>query len=355
MANSAPSFAVPAPIPVTILTGFLGAGKTSMIRALLQRPDMPRVAVVVNEFGELGIDGEILRNCSDASCPAAEIVELSNGCICCTVADDFLPVMQALLERTPPPERILVETSGLALPRPLIKAFGWPGIRGRAAIDGVIALIDAATLVVDDDDHDSIGIAVSAPETTAETDPNRRHDNAVTELFDEQLAAADLIILNKTDLVTEAELTRYTTALQRRLQGQQERVAIAPILTAVEGKVDPAILLGIKAPHGTDGLPDDDHDHDDFIAHHLRLPAFASLADFEARLNALIARHGILRVKGFAAISDKAARLTVQGVGARLRHFYGEPWRADEKRCTDLVIIGHAGLDRDALTAMMTV
>ncbi|HMO09059.1 MAG TPA: GTP-binding protein, partial [Paracoccaceae bacterium] len=130
-------------IPVTVVTGFLGAGKTTLIRHLMANPGGRRLAILVNEFGTVGVDGDILRACADAACPEENIVELANGCICCTVADDFIPTMEALLSRPVRPDHIVIETSGLALPKPLLKAFDWPAIRSRVTVDGVVALADA--------------------------------------------------------------------------------------------------------------------------------------------------------------------------------------------------------------------
>ena len=130
-------------IPVTIVTGFLGSGKTTLIRHLLQNPGGRRLAVLVNEFGTVGVDGEILKACADENCPETAILELANGCICCAVADDFIPTVEKLLALPHRPDHILIETSGLALPKPLLKAFDWPAIRSRITVDGVIALADA--------------------------------------------------------------------------------------------------------------------------------------------------------------------------------------------------------------------
>src|SRR5271169_1264183 len=125
--------------PVTIVTGFLGAGKTTLIRHVLENAKGRCLALIVNEFGDVGVDGDILRSCGIESCPDENIVELANGCLCCTVADDFVPAIEALLGRDRKPEHIIVETSGLALPKPLVKAFDWPPIRSKLTVDGVIA------------------------------------------------------------------------------------------------------------------------------------------------------------------------------------------------------------------------
>ena len=131
-------------VPCTIVTGFLGAGKTTLIRHVLAHAQGRRLAVIVNEFGDVGIDGELLKGCGDAACPQDSIVELANGCLCCTVADEFVPALDTLLERAP--DHIVIETSGLALPKPLVQAFLWPAIKSRVTVDGVIAVVDGEAL-----------------------------------------------------------------------------------------------------------------------------------------------------------------------------------------------------------------
>src|SRR5215471_14665396 len=183
-------------VPATVITGFLGAGKTSLVRHLLAHSDGRRLAVIVNEFGELGIDRELLLGCGDAACSDADIVELANGCLCCTMADDFVPTLTDLLDREPPPEHILIETSGLALPKPLVQAFAWPEIRIRTTVDGVLTVVDGAAVAA--------GLFAADPDAVARqraADPALAHDNPLEEVFGDQLACADLVILNKTDLI----------------------------------------------------------------------------------------------------------------------------------------------------------
>src|SRR4029078_7304801 len=133
-------------IPCTIVTGFLGAGKTTLIRHVLANAGGRRLAVIVNEFGDVGIDGEILKGCGDAACPEENIVELANGCLCCTVADEFVPALDAILAKEPRVEHIVIETSGLAPPNPLVQAFYWPSIKSRVTVDGVVAVVDGSAL-----------------------------------------------------------------------------------------------------------------------------------------------------------------------------------------------------------------
>ena len=223
-------------IPCTVITGFLGAGKTTLVRHVLANAGGRRIAVLVNEFGSLGIDGEVLRSCGIPGCEDIDIVELANGCLCCTVADEFLPAMHALLDRPNPPDHILIETSGLALPKPLLKAFGWPDIRARVTVDGVIAVVDGPAVAAGRFADDPA--AVSAQR---QADANLDHDNPLAEVYGDQVGAADLVILNKADLLDAPALAalraQIATALPRP----------AALVTATEGRVDLGVLLGLDA------------------------------------------------------------------------------------------------------------
>ena len=336
-------------VPATVITGFLGAGKTTLIRHLLQNAKGKRLALVINEFGDVGVDGELVKGCNDEACPEDDIVELANGCICCTVADDFLPTMQKLLDRDNPPEHIIIETSGLALPKPLVKAFQWPDIRTRATVDGVVALIDADAVAAGRfaTDLDALAAARAA-------DPTLDHDSPLEELFEEQLACADMVVLNKTDLVDRAVLAKV-----------EEQVAAetrpgVKIVRADHGAVDIAALLGITAAaeddldsrksHIDDG---EEHDHDDFDSFVVSASDVPDVETLVAKLGDLIAAHDVLRVKGMVAVAGKPSRLVVQAVGPRIQHFYDRAWLAGEPRRTQLVVIGQKGLDRAAIESAL--
>src|ERR1700754_5103330 len=228
--------AIMAKVPTTVITGFLGAGKTTLIRHLLQNAKGRRLALIINEFGDVGVDGELVKGCNDAACPEDDIVELANGCICCTVADDFLPTMQKLLDRPNPPEHIIIETSGLALPKPLIKAFQWPDIRARATVDGVVALIDADAVAAGRFATDEAALAAARA-----ADPSLDHDSPLEELFEDQLACADLVVLNKADLVDAETLA----GVERTIDGETR--SGVRIVRASHGAVDVAVLLGLTA------------------------------------------------------------------------------------------------------------
>jgi cobalamin biosynthesis protein CobW len=328
-------------VPVTIVTGFLGAGKTTLISHLIRRSGARRLAVVVNEFGTLGVDGDILKGCAIPDCPAENIVELANGCICCTVADDFIPTVETLLALDPRPDHILIETSGLALPKPLLKAFDWPAIRSRITVDGVVALADAEAVAAGRFAPD-----VAALDAQRAADPGIDHETPLAEVFEDQLACADLVLLTKGDLAGPDGIAAARATIAR------ETPRALPVVELTDGVIDPRVVLGIGAaaeddiaarPSHHDG--EDDHEHDDFDSIVVDLGEIAAPDELAARIAALGDGGDVLRVKGYAAVAGKPLRLLVQAVGARVRTHYDRAWRGDEPRGTRLVVIA----ERDRL------
>ena len=337
-----------AKIPVTIVTGFLGAGKTTLIRHLLETARDRRLALVINEFGDVGVDGEILRACGLEGCPEESIVELANGCLCCTVAEDFAPAIEGLLAHEKRPDHIIIETSGLALPKPLVKAFDWPAIRARLTVDGVVAVVDGAAVA---EGRFADDLAAIAQERAA--DASIEHDNPLEEVFEDQLACADLVVLNKVDLLSAAQEAETRARIEAS-------VARAKILQARHGAVDARVLLGLAAAAEDDLInrpshhdDEGDHDHDDFDSFVVDVEPLAEAASFVARLAEVAAEEDILRMKGFVEIVGKPMRLLVQGVGARFQHEFDRPWRAGEARSSRLVVIGRKGLDRERIAARL--
>ena len=339
-------------IPTTVITGFLGAGKTTVIRHLLRNANGRRLALIINEFGDVGVDGELVKGCNDAACPEDDIVELANGCICCTVADDFLPTMKKLLDRPNPPEHIIIETSGLALPKPLVKAFQWPEIRTRSTVDGVVALIDADAVAAGRFASDETALAAARA-----ADLSLDHDSPLEELFEDQLACADLVILNKSDLVDAATLER----IEADIAGETRNGV--RIVRADHGAVDAGVLLGLLA-HAEDDADarrshhdgEEDHDHDDFDSFVVMGETVATVEPLLARMAELISAHDILRIKGMVAVAGRPARLVIQAVGPRIQHYFDRAWHGDEPRASQLVVIGQKGLDREAIEgALKTV
>jgi len=332
-------------IPATVITGFLGAGKTTVIRHMLENANGKRIALIINEFGDLGIDRELVTGCGIEGCEDDNVVELANGCICCTVADDFLPTMEALLDRPEPPEHIVIETSGLALPKPLVKAFNWPEIRSRVTVDGVVAVVDAPAVAAGQFADDP-----GAVQNQRESDDMLDHESPLEEVFEDQLLCADMVLLNKSDLLDAEALAGA------RAEVQKDIGPAVKMVDAVHGAIDPKVLLGIgagvedviedrKSHH--DG--EDGHDHDDFESFVVSLGDIADPETLEARIQNAAADHGILRIKGFIHVPGKDMRHVVQAVGGRVQRYYDRPWAAGETRTTQLVVIGETGLDRAAI------
>jgi cobalamin biosynthesis protein CobW len=338
-------------IPATVVTGFLGAGKTTLIRHLLETANGKRIALIINEFGDVGVDGEVLKGCGQSACGEGDIVELANGCICCTVADEFIPTMTLLLDRDDPPDHIVIETSGLALPQPLVKAFNWPEIRGRVTVDGVVTVVDSAAVAEGRFAHDE-----DAVQAQREADDALDHDSPLEELFEDQLACADMILLNKVDLLEDHELDKIEADLRCEVRSG------VSFLRVKHGDVPADILLGLssssqddmearKSHHESHG--EEDHDHDDFESFVVSPEPVGNRDAFLSNLKTTLAAHGILRLKGFIDVEDADARLVVQAVGPRIESYFDRPWRHDEERRASLVVIGEKGLDESSIRAAL--
>ncbi|WP_429941082.1 cobalamin biosynthesis protein CobW [Agrobacterium vitis] len=344
-------------IPVTVITGFLGAGKTTIIRNMLMNAGGKKIALVINEFGDLGVDGEVLKGCGAETCTEDDIIELTNGCICCTVADDFVPTMQKLLARDVLPDHIVIETSGLALPQPLVAAFNWPDIRTRVTVDGVVTVVDSAAVAAGRfaDNHDRIDAQRAA-------DDSLDHESPIEELFEDQLTCADLIVLNKTDLLDADGLAKVRTDVTARMSRKPT------LIEAKNGDVPVMVLLGIgagseadidnrkshhelehEALHASGEAHDHHHDHDEFDSFVVDLPQVREPDRFVDGLKTVIEAHDVLRLKGFVDVPGKPMRLVVQAVGNRIDQYYDRPWASGEQRATRLVVIGLHDLDQSAI------
>jgi len=384
-------------IPATVITGFLGAGKTTLIRHMLANAGGRRIALIINEFGDLGVDGEILKGCGIDGCAEEDVIELSNGCICCTVAEDFVPTISKLIAREDAPDHIVIETSGLALPQPLVRAFNWPEIRNRVTVDGVVTLVDGPAVAA--------GMFAANPQAVdalRSADDALDHETPLSELFADQMACADMVIINKSDILGAPGAAALAADLQTRTRDGVQ------ILRTQMGTVDPAILLGLGVaaeddlavraeihhhPHAEHGHAHDgdhdhghdeghdqghehpkgqdpahghahghdhahghehdhDHGHDAFESFVVDLPETADPQALLTRIAATIRDHGILRLKGFAAVTGKPMRMVIQAVGPRVDTHFDRPFGA-AARATRLVVIGQAGLDRDAIRASL--
>ena len=334
-------------IPVTILTGFLGAGKTTLIRNLILKNKSKKLAVIINEFGDLGVDGEIVKQCSDETCPEENILELANGCICCTVADDFIPTMKSLLEGQYLPEHVLIETSGLALPKPLLKAFEWPEIRSRLTVDSVLAVVDAEAVVN----------GIFAPQMSTELEEKQNqtyveHETPLSEVFEDQINCSDVVLLTKPDLVKNISDARNIII--------KEMERNVPILEVQNGDIGADVILGVNAAAETDldnrrshhdGF--DDHEHDDFDTFSITVPKILDVESFKLVLETLIRENDILRIKGFLRVESKPLNLLVQGVGKRLSVNFTDT-KIPVENTGNLVFIGEKGrIDQDVISAYL--
>ncbi|MGR3396169.1 cobalamin biosynthesis protein CobW [Pseudooceanicola nanhaiensis] len=348
--------------PATIITGFLGAGKTTLIRHMLSNARGKRIALIINEFGDLGVDGDLLKGCNDEACGEDDIMELSNGCICCTVAEDFVPTMEKLLDRPDRPDHIVIETSGLALPQPLIRAFNWPGISTRVTVDGVVTVVDGPALRDGRFAHDE-----AAVDRIRAADESIDHETPLSELFEDQLTCADMVVMNKSDLLSPAEAEAILGDLKA---GIRDGVRIVPssmwalpveVLLGMQSaaEADTEARHEIHHHHHEDEEEDHDHDHDhdhghdEFETFVVSRGEVADASAFAEQVAEVIRAHDILRLKGFAAIAGKPMRLTLQAVGPRVDTYFDRPFGAAPRE-TRLVVIGQAGLDRAAIEKALT-
>ncbi|WP_343669336.1 cobalamin biosynthesis protein CobW [Chitinophaga sp.] len=336
-------------IPVTIITGFLGSGKTTLIRNLIQNANGRRLAVIVNEFGEMGIDGELIKSCCSNE---EDVLELNNGCLCCTVQEEFLPVMLQLMERRDTIDHIIIETSGLALPKPLLHAFNWPDLKSRITVDAVVTVVDLV--------GQATGEICDRERVQAQrlADDSLDHETPIEELFEDQLSCADLVVLTKKDLLEELQFETVTGIISSKLRPNVKMV------TANNGDVPAEVLLGVNAAaendlesrhshHEEDHANGLDHHHDDDIdSIVVTVTAPHTPESLVAALKEMVAEHEIYRIKGFIDIPAKPMRMVLQGVSHRFDHYFDRKWKDGETRKTSLVFIGDELIDKD-LSALL--
>lgn len=324
-------------IPVTIITGFLGSGKTTLIRNLIQHADGRRLAVIVNEFGEMGIDGELLKSCCSNE---EDILELNNGCLCCTVQEEFLPVMLQLMERKDSIDHIIIETSGLALPKPLLHAFNWPELKTQITVDAVVTVVDAV--------GQATGEICDRERVQAQrlADDSLDHETPIEELFEDQLSCADLIVMTKKDLIAETSFNDVKALIGKKVRPNVK------IVTAENGILPVAVLLGIQAAAENDlesrhshheedhanGIEHEHDDHIDSIVVNIMVPHTPE--SLVLALKELITEYPVYRIKGFIDVKDKPMRMVLQGVSNRFDCYFDRKWKDNETRKTSLVMIG---------------
>lgn len=326
--------------PITIVTGFLGVGKTTLVHNMLKNAGGKRIAVLVNEFGEIDVDGQLI-NAGSENEEERNLIELPNGCLCCTVQEEFLPTMSKLMERKEDIDHIVIETSGLAMPKPLVKAVNWPDLKPHVTIDAVITVVDAVGLAT--------GEICNRERVQAQrlADESLDHETPIEELFLDQLTCADLVLVSKTDLIKDEEaLAEINRVIKDKAR---ENTKIVPVQN---GRVESEILLGIGASAEDDldnrhSIHEKHHEHghhhhhnDDIVTVVREEEQTANIKDLVKELTALVKAHEIYRIKGFINIPGKPMRMVLQGVGARFDYYFDRKWKEGEDRKTKLVIIG---------------
>lgn len=326
-------------IPITIITGFLGVGKTTLVHNMLKNANGKRIAVLVNEFGEVDVDGELIGSagCEEDEC---NLVQLPNGCICCTVQEEFLPSMLQLLERKEDIDHIVIETSGLSMPKPLVKAVNWPDLKPHITIDAVITVVDAVGLATGEIcDRERVQAQRLADDTLD-------HETPIEELFLDQINCADLILLSKRDLIDDEKFEEVEKIITGKARNG------AKILPIVKGQIDNAVLLGIEASAEDDvdnrhSIHEEHHKHghhhhhnDDIENMLLEYPETADIKVLVKELKEMVKEKEIYRIKGFVNIPNKAMRMVLQGVGERFDYYFDRNWKDGEERITRLVVIG---------------
>ena len=335
-------------IPITILTGFLGSGKTTLLHHLLKFPGQRKIAVIMNEFGEVGVDGELLKS-ADCGCDEEGLVELNNGCLCCTVQEEFLPTLQKMLERKDSLDHIVIETSGLALPKPLIRAINWPDLKPHFTIDAVITVVDAVGQATGEIcDREKVRLQ-------READDSLDHETPIEELFEDQLNAADLVVMTKKDLVGENAFREI-----QQIMAQKLRTPSIKIIPTVKGNIEADLMLGLEIAAEDDLDARYSHHeaaHENGEAHHHHDEGFQSIAvtvdhphtpeELQKVLDQLVQDLEVYRIKGFINIPEKPMRMVIQGVGDRFEKYFDRPWKAGEERKTRLVVIGNQIEDKN--------
>lgn len=325
-------------IPITVITGFLGVGKTTLVHNMIKNANGKKIAVLVNEFGEVGIDGDIIKSgCGDDEC---NLIELANGCICCTVQEEFLPAMLDLIERKDAIDHIVIETSGLAMPKPLIRAVNWPDLKPHITIDSVITVVDAVGMITGElCDRERV-------QKQRLADDSLDHETPIEELFLDQLSCADLVLVSKTDLLEADKLAEVKDLIIKKARPNVKIISIQ------NGIIDNELLLGIEASteddlnnrhsiHEHHHEHHHDHDHDDGInTIMVETAETADIKELVKELKARVQQEEIYRIKGFVNIPNKPMRMVLQGVGERFDYYFDRVWGANEVRKTSLVIIG---------------
>ena len=322
-------------IPVIVVSGFLGSGKTTFLRYLLKESNK-KFGLIINEFGDVGIDGDLIKSCD--KCDESEddcVIELNNGCLCCTVQDDFVPSIKALLEFNPPIESIIIETSGLALPIPLIQALNWPEIRSSIYLDVVVGIVNGESMLNGSPINDLNKITKQYNETD-----KIDHNATIDELFEEQLEVSDIVLVSRSDILNDDQFDVVKNKIQGSLNSS------TPVLKSKNGKIDLNYLFDFNFKKETykEFLTEEhDHNHVELVSDSFKLNYFLEKNDFEKEMSKILDELNILRIKGRIWIPNKSLPLQIQIVGKKINTWFEEApdncWRPNDNAGLELVII----------------
>ncbi len=322
-------------IPVIVVSGFLGSGKTTFLRYLLKESNK-KFGLIINEFGDVGIDGDLIKSCD--KCDESEddcVIELNNGCLCCTVQDDFVPSIKALFEFNPPIESIIIETSGLALPIPLIQALNWPEIRSSIYLDVVVGIVNGESMLNGSPINDLNKITKQYSETD-----KIDHNATIDELFEEQLEVSDIVLVSRSDILNDDQFD----VVKHKIQGSLN--SSVPVLKSKNGKIDLNYLFdfNFKKENYKEFLTEGhDHNHVELVSDSIKLNYFLEKNDFEKEMSKILDELNILRIKGRIWIPNKSLPLQIQIVGKKINTWFEEApdncWRPNDNAGLELVII----------------
>jgi len=301
-------------IPVIVVSGFLGSGKTTFLKYLIEKTNK-KFGLLINEFGDIGIDGDLLKNCSSCNEDSSEsIIELNNGCLCCTVQDDFIPSIQTLLNTNIDLDAIIIETSGLALPIPLLKALSWPEIRTSIYLDLVITTVNGESMINGSPINDLCSI-----NTQYKDIKKIDHLSSIDELFKEQIEVSDVVLISRADLISEEEFILIKNDLQRKVKPN------IPIIKSFNGETNLGFIFdsSIKKNNFQEILTDKhDHSHARIFSDFIKTDYFLDKNQFELEMSQILKDVNVLRIKGRVWIPQKNMPLQVQIVGRKINTWY---------------------------------